>query len=74
MSESVARDLTDALHFLMRLKLEQQLLARQTGQPVGNQVSLDALGALERDMLEQSLAIVGRFRQHLRQHFRFDLL
>ena len=74
LSESVARDLTDALHFLMRLKLEQQLLARQTGQPVGNQVSLDALGALERDMLEQSLAIVGRFRQHLRQHFRFDLL
>lgn len=74
LTQSVARDLTDALHFLMRLKLEQQLLARQTGEPVGNQVSLDALGALERDMLEESLAIVGRFRQHLRQHFRLDLL
>ena len=74
LSESVARDLTDALHFLMRLKLEQQLLARRSGEPVDNLVSLDALGALERDMLEQSLAIVGRFRQHLRQHFRLDLL
>ena len=71
---SVARDLTDALHFLMRLKLEQQLLARERGEPVGNQVALESLGALERDMLEQSLAIVGRFRQHLRQHFRLDLL
>ena len=74
LSESVARDLTDALHFLMRLKLEQQLLARQRGEVVDNQVSFDALGALERDMLEQSLAIIGRFRQHLRQHFRLDLL
>lgn len=74
LSESVARDLTDALHFLMRLKLEQQLLARQAGGPVDNQLVPSTLGALERDMLDQSLAIVGRFRQHLRQHFRLDLL
>ena len=74
LSESVARDLVDALHFLMRLKLEQQLLARRAGGPLDNQVAPNALGALERDMLDESLAIVGRFRQHLRQHFRLDAL
>ena len=74
LSADVARDLTDALHFLMRLKFEQQLLARRKGAAIGNQVLPETLGALERDMLDESLAIVGRFRQHIRQHFRLDLL
>ena len=70
----VARDLVDTLHLLMRLRLEQQLAARRSGQPVDNRIVPAALGALERDMLTEALAIVGRFRQHLRQHFRLDLL
>ena len=70
----MARDLTEALHFLMDLKLENNLRQRRAGQPVGNGVELASLGTLERDLLKDALAIIKRFRQHLRLHFRLDSL
>ncbi len=71
---ALARDLTEALHFLMNLKLENNLRQRRAGQPVGNGVELATLGTLERDLLKDALAIIQRFRQHLRLHFRYDRL
>jgi len=68
------RDLTEALHFLMDLKLENNLRQRRAGQAVGNGVELASLGTLERDLLKDALAIIKRFRQHLRLHFRLDSL
>ena len=35
---------------------------------------MSALSTLERDRLQDSLAIIKRFRQHLQQHFRLDAL
>jgi CBS domain-containing protein len=69
-----ARDLLDALHFLMRLKLDNNLRQRQAGQPSDNLVRMSALGTLERDQLHDSLAIIKRFRQHLRQHYKLESL
>jgi CBS domain-containing protein len=69
-----ARDLTEALHFLMGLKLDNNLRQRRSGQTVDNLVRLSALGTLERDLLRDALAIIKRFRQHLRLHYRLDLL
>ena len=70
----LARDLTEALHFLMALKLDSNLRQRAAGAAVNNLVRLSALGTLERDLLKDSLAIIRRFRVHLRQHYRLDAL
>ena len=47
---------------------------RAGGALPGNQVRPSELGALEREPLRDSLAIVKRFRLFLRQHFRLDNL
>ena len=71
---AMARDLTEALHFLMALKLDHHLRQQHAGQPVDNLVHLASLGTLERDLLKDALAIIKRFRQHLRLHYRLDAL
>jgi CBS domain-containing protein len=71
---ATVRDLTEALHFLMAMKLENNLRQRRAGEPASNLVRLSALGTLERDLLKDALAIIKRFRQHLRLHFRLDTL
>ena len=70
----LARDLVDALHFLMGLKLKHNLRQRQLQQPVDNLVHLSEFGTLEQDLLKDALAIIKRFKQHLRQHFKLDAL
>ena len=72
--EALARDLLDALHFLMGLRLSHQLRQRAGGALPGNEVRATDLGALEREPLHDALAIVKRFRGFLRQHFRLDAL
>ena len=71
---ALARDLVDALHFLMGLKLKHQLRQRELGEQPGNLVLPSAMATMERDMLADALAIIKRFRQHLAHHFRFDAL
>ncbi|MBZ8139018.1 signal transduction protein [Rubrivivax gelatinosus] len=71
---ALARDLQDALHLLMTLRLQHQLQALAAGQPAGNEVQPAALGLLEREPLRDSLAVVKRLRAFLRQHFRYDKL
>jgi CBS domain-containing protein len=70
----VARDLVDALHLLMGVRLNHQLKQRAAGQPAGNEVRPSELSTLEREPLHDALAIVKAFRQHLRQHFKLDSL
>ena len=71
---ALGRDLVDALHFLMGLKLTHQLRQRQLGETPGNLVLPSAMATMERDMLDDALAIIKRFRQHLAHHFRLDAL
>jgi CBS domain-containing protein len=74
MDAALARDLSDALHFLMNLRLSHQLRQRAGGAQPGNEVRPSELGALEREPLHDALAIVKRFRAFLRTHFQFDAL
>ena len=70
----LASDLTDALQFLMGLKLRHNLHQRQMGEADHHRVKLSDLGTLERDLLKDSLAIIRRFKQHLRGHFHLNAL
>lgn len=70
----LARDLTETLHFMMGLKLKNNLAQRQAGRPVDNLVRMSSLSTLERDRLQDALGIIKRFRQHLQQHFKLGAL
>ena len=70
MDAARARDLTDALHLLMGVKLDNNLAQVAEGRAPDNLVRLDALGTLNRQGLKQALAIVRDFRAWLVQHFR----
>ncbi len=74
LDSTLARDLVEALHLLMAVRLNHQLKQRAAGQPANNEVRPGALSTLEREPLHDALAIVKRFRQHLRQHFKLDSL
>ncbi len=69
-----ARDLIDAIHFLMGLKLHNNLRQIAEARPPGNAIRLSDLGTLDRRALKDSLAIVRHFKQWLGLHYRFDVL
>jgi len=62
----VGRDLIEALHYLMGLKLRHR--------STDNLVRPSDLSTMDRDQLKDALAIVKRFRSLLRQRFRLDVL
>jgi CBS domain-containing protein len=70
----LGRDLLEALHYLMALKLRHQLRQRAAGEAAGNLVRPSELSTMDRDQLKDALAINKRFRALLRQRFRFDAL
>jgi len=70
----LGRDLGDALHCLMGLKLSNNLRQMAAGQPRSNAVPLGELGTLDKQALKDSLAIVRSFKQWLGRHYRFDAL
>ncbi len=70
----LARDIVDALHAFMALRLARQLAQRVEGIAPGNLVVPAELATLERHRLHGALDIVKRFRHFLRGHFRLDSL
>ncbi|ABL73170.1 CBS domain-containing protein (plasmid) [Paracoccus denitrificans] len=70
----LARDLADALHCMMALKLDSNLAQIARGQAPDNSIRPTELGRLDRQALRDSLNIVRDFKQWLGQHYRLDLL
>ncbi|WP_299131054.1 DUF294 nucleotidyltransferase-like domain-containing protein [uncultured Amaricoccus sp.] len=71
---ALARDLVDALRFLIGLKLDNNLRQIAAKRTPDNAVRLGELGTLDRQALKDSIAIVRGFKQWLGRHFRFDAL
>lgn len=74
MDAALARDLTDALRFLMSLKLANNLRQIEGGRTTDNTIRLSELGTLERQSLRDSLGIVRDFRRWLGTHYRLESL
>ena len=70
----LGRDLQEALHYLMGLKLRHQVHQRAAGRAPDNLVRASALSTMDGDQLRDALAIVRRFRVLLRERFRLDAL
>lgn len=66
----LARDLVDTLHFVMGLKLRNNLRQKQLEQVLDNLSHLSGLGTFDRDSLKDSLTIIKRFKQHLQLRYK----
>ncbi len=65
---ALARDLADALHAFMGRRLARGLAGESSV------LRPAELPTLEREALQDALAVVRRFRAHLRHHFHFEAL
>lgn len=72
--QRLARDVIDALHFLMALRLDHELGRLSDGLAPDHLVRPSELGTLARDTLHSAMDVVRHFRVMLEQHFRLNLL
>ena len=70
--QALATDLADCLQFLIGLKVKAGLAELDAGLAVTGRVRADRLSSLERDLLNDALAVVKRFKLLLRQQFRLE--
>jgi CBS domain-containing protein len=70
----MGRDLKDSLHVFMALKLRNGLLELDQGLPVSGTVNTSTLGTLDRDLLQDAIGVVKRFRAVLRRRFHLDAM
>ena len=64
-----ARELTEALRYLMTLRLDAELARADSA----NLVKPAELTTMERDLLRDALQIVKKFRELLRRHFNLNM-
>lgn len=64
------KDVAEALGYLMDLRLKGGLdLLNDPARKISNQIDINVLSTLERDLLRDSLNVVKRFKQMVRHHF-----
>ena len=74
LTPELGNDLKDSLHVFMGLKLRAGLRELDQGLPVSGTVNSAALGTLDRDLLQDAIGVVKRFRAELRRRFHLDAM
>lgn len=74
LTPELGNDLKDSLHVFMGLKLRAGLAELDEGRAVSGTVNSAALGTLDRDLLQDAIAVVKRFRAVLRRRFHLDTM
>ena len=71
LDEALSKDLSEALTYLLDIRLKAGLLAQAVCSLEGNhnQVDMHSLTTLERDLLKEALGVVKRFKGVIRTHF-----
>ena len=70
--QKLAHDLIDSLHFFMGLKLKTGLQRLETGQSASDEIHLDKLSSLDRDLLKDTLGVVKQFKALLNLRFHLE--
>lgn len=74
LSEELTRDLTSALTYLMEMRLRTQLKAMKTGRSEEEAiVRLSELSTRDRDLLRDTLKVVKRFREIVRNRYHLNM-
>ncbi|UOP07838.2 DUF294 nucleotidyltransferase-like domain-containing protein [Alysiella crassa] len=68
-----AQDLAEAQRYLMDMRLKAGLACLHDGKVLApNQLDIDSLSTMERDLLKDALQVVKRFKNIIRMHFRLN--
>jgi CBS domain-containing protein len=70
--KELGNEVVESLHLLMELRLKGGIAELETGKEVSGDIDISRLSTLERDLLKDSLSVVKRFKQYLRQHFHLE--
>ena len=73
LSQELANDLADSLHFMMGLKLAAGLAELDAGHAVSGAIPTGQMSSLERDLLRDALAVVKRFKVLVRHQFHLEM-
>jgi CBS domain-containing protein len=74
LSEVAAETLSEALIFMLRLRLEQQLASLRSGRAPGSQILLDSISSLERRHLKEGLLFIRDLQDATSQRFDTAIL
>ena len=69
-----AAELIEAFGLLLRLKLQGQMEKVKQRQDITNNINLNNLSKIQRDMLKDSFQIVNKFKKFITHHFRLSNL
>ena len=72
LERTTADDVSESLAFLMRLRLEAGLEALHGQKDVNNEVDTASLSTLDKDLLQDALLVVKRFKQMINQRYHLD--
>jgi len=70
--KDLGNEVIESLHLLMELRLKSGITELETNKLVTGEIDMNRLSTLERDLLKDSLSVVKRFKQYLRQHFHLE--
>lgn len=74
LSQSFASELVEAFDFMQQLRLHQQLTSLSLEQPIDNQIHVDSLSHLQKDLLKDSFKLVDQFKNLLNHHYKLNQL
>ncbi len=72
MEKSLADDLAESLAFMMRLRLDAGLEMLRGGHPLSNGIDTATLSTLDKDLLQDALQVVKRFKRMIGQRYGLD--
>ena len=72
LEKSFADDVAESLAFLMRLRLDAGLEMLRRGTPLNNEVDTATLSTLEKDLLQDALEVVRRFKRMVGLRYGLD--
>lgn len=72
LSQSFASELLEAFDFMQQLRLHQQLTSLSLEQPIDNQIHVDSLSHLQKDLLKDSFKLVDQFKNLLNHHYKLN--
>lgn len=74
LSQSFASELVEAFDFMQQLRLHQQLTNLSLEQTIDNQISINSLSHLQKDLLKDSFKLVNQFKNLLNHHYKLNQL
>lgn len=73
LEKQLSQDVSEALVYLMNLRLKSRLFAIKHQQDsLSNQIAIENLSTLERDLLKDALQVVKRFKHAIKTHFHLQ--